>query len=186
MLALCVMMSVVVPSCALTVSNASITRIPVLESSAPCRLITKQDVGPLGDCARYRDALLFATGQLGRKVAHAVLQSDERQRLLGAHGVLGDLGDESDIFARRQARYEIVELKHEAHVFPAVGREAAIVEPGQLQFIEEEMAAGRAIESSHDVQERRLSASRRAEHHDHFSGGYLKVQIMQRTHFNLA
>src|SRR4030081_1261509 len=34
----------------------------------PCRLVGEEDLGRVGESARDRDALLFSTGKLGRKV----------------------------------------------------------------------------------------------------------------------
>ena len=119
-------------------------------------------------------------------MVHARFEPDQCQGLLRAHRPLGNLRDERHVLLRRKARDQIVELKHKAHVAPAIGRETAVIEPGQLQISEEQVPAGGVIEPSHDVQQRRLAAAGRAEQDHHFSSPNLEIEALQREHLNLA
>ena len=75
--------------------------MPVLKSSAPVGSSQSKNLGLLGHGARDRDSLLLATGELSRKVIHSLGQADELEGLARVQGGLGDLGDESDVLARR-------------------------------------------------------------------------------------
>ena len=79
-------------------------------------LVAEQHVRPLGDGAGDGHALLLAAGELRREVVHAVAEADQRQRLLGRHRVVGDLGDQGDVLARGEAGDQVVELEDEADV----------------------------------------------------------------------
>ena len=59
-------------------------RVPVSMSSAPVGSSHSSTLGPLGDGARDRDALLLAAGELRRKVIEAVAEADQRERLARA------------------------------------------------------------------------------------------------------
>ena len=67
---------------------------------------------------------------------HAVFETDKRQRLVRAHRIFGNLGDQRDILIGGEARDQIVELKHKADMFAAIGRQPAIIERGQLKVLE--------------------------------------------------
>jgi len=159
---------------------------PGLAVQGAGRLITQQHLGPLGDGPGDGDPLLFAAGELGREMVHAVLQLDQRQRRLRGQRVGGDLGHQADVLARRQAGYQVVELEHEADVVAAVPGQAGVVQGGQLLRTEEHPAVGRQVETAQDVQKGRLAAARRAQHHHQFAGIELHVDATQRMHRDLA
>ena len=92
------------------------------------RLVAQQHVGPLGDRARDRHALLLAARELRGKV----IERGGRGRPCasassGVIGSLDDLGDERHVLARRQAGNQVVELEDEADVRAAVGGERRLV-----------------------------------------------------------
>ncbi len=60
---------------------------------------------------------------------------DQGQRLLGPHRMLGDLGHQCDVLIRREARYEVVELKHEPDVAAPKEVRPAIVQGRQLRSL---------------------------------------------------
>jgi hypothetical protein len=64
---------------------------------------------------------------------------------------------------------------------PAIGRERAVIEPGQFYVLEEEGAAGRLVEAAHDVEERGLSAARGAEQDNDLAGPDVDVDAAQRA-----
>ena len=143
MLALCVMMSVVVPSCRFTPSSASITRMPGLGIERAGRLVAEQHLGPLGDGARDGDTLLLAAGELRRKMMHAAFQADERKRFVRAHRVIGNLRHQRDVLVGGEARDQIIELEHEPDMLRRYAVRPRSSEPGQLQVLEEQPAAAR-------------------------------------------
>ena len=49
------------------------------------RLVAEQHVGPLGDRARDRHALLLAARELRGKVVEPLAEADERERLVRRH-----------------------------------------------------------------------------------------------------
>jgi hypothetical protein len=124
-------------------------------------LVAQQNIRPLRDRARDGDPLLLATRQFGGKMIHAFFEPDQRQRLIGPHRMVGNLGDQGYVLVCREAGDEIVELEHEADMVAAIARQSAVVEGGEVGIAEEEAAGGRAIEAAHDVEQRRFPAAGR-------------------------
>src|SRR5215470_4305530 len=116
----------------------------------------------------------------------AVVQADERQGLVWTHWLVRDLSYQRDVLISGEARDQIVELEDEPDMLPAIGGERAVIEPGQFEVLEEDAAAGRLIEAADDVQERRFSAARWAEQHDHLAGPNIEIETVQRMNFDLA
>ena len=85
--ALCVMTTVVVPSSRLTWASASRTTMPVRDVERAGRLVAQQHVGPLGDGARDRHALLLAARELRREMVEPLIEADQAQRLLRRHRI---------------------------------------------------------------------------------------------------
>jgi hypothetical protein len=119
-------------------------------------------------------------------VLHPGLEPDQRKSLLRTHRPLGDLRHQGDVLSGREARDQIVELEHEAHVAPAIGRKTGVAEAGQLQVAEEQAAARGMIEPTHDVQERGLAAAGRAKKNDELAGPYLQVNALKGQNLHLA
>ncbi len=117
---------------------------------------------------------------------HPCPKSDERKRLFGRQRMVGDIRDKRDVFVGREAWHQIVELKHEPHMLSAVGREPLIIERCQFHVFEIDMAACRVVETTHDVEQRRLAAARRAEQHDHLSGPDFEVDAAQCVNLHLS
>ena len=117
---------------------------------------------------------------------HPGFEPDQLESLLGTHRPLGDLRHQCDVLPGREARDQIVELEHEAHVAPAIRRETAVVEVGQLQVAEEKPAAGGMIEPAHDVQERGLATAGRPQEYDELPRPDLQVNALKRPHLHLT
>ena len=83
--------------------------------------ITQQQLWILGNRPGNRYALLFTSGQLRRKVIHAVSQSHQFQYFVDIQRLAADFGRDEDIFARGKVGDEVVELKNETHFFAAIG-----------------------------------------------------------------
>jgi len=116
------------------------------------RFVAQQHLRPLGNGAGDCHSLLLAAGELGGKMIHALLQADDAERLLRAHGIARDFGDQRHVLARGQARHQIVELEHEADMVAAVERQFAVVEAGKLVVGEPDLAGGGAVEAADDVE----------------------------------
>jgi hypothetical protein len=150
------------------------------------RLVAQEQVRPLGDRARNRDALLLTARQLRREVVQALAEPYQPQRLLGRHRIGGELGDQRRVLERGEARDEVVELEYEADVLAPVARQAGVVEPRQL-VVEEPGLAGRSgVEAAEDVEQRGLAAARRPEQHDQPAGIELQVEAAQGVHLDVA
>ena len=88
-------------------------------------------------------------------------------RLFLAHGLLDD-GPEGDVLKHGEPREQRAVL--EDH--DAVGTGLRLLVGGAEHFaVEEDFAAADAVEARDGVQERRLAASRRADHHAELAGG---------------
>jgi hypothetical protein len=98
------------------------------------RLIAQKHFRLLGNGAGDGHTLLLAARELRREMVHSGLVPDQRERVLRTHRPLGYLRHQGHVFSGCKARDQVVELEHEAHVAPAVGREPAVVEAGQLQI----------------------------------------------------
>ena len=120
MTALCVMIAVAVPTSRFTSMQRLEHQAAGLGVERAGGLVAEENVRPLRDGARDRDALLLAAGELRRKVIEPVAQPDQPQRLLGAHRVRGDLGHQRDVLARRETRDEVVELEDEPDVLAPI------------------------------------------------------------------
>src|SRR5690606_35943155 len=126
------------------------------------RLVAEQDRRTLRDRARDRDALLLAARELRREMIEAVLEPDERERLLWRNRIVRDLGDERDVLPRGEARHEVVELENEADVPAPIERELPLRRVREVLAAEQEPARRRAVEPAEDIEERRFAAARRA------------------------
>ena len=89
---------------------------PGLRIERPGWLVAQQNGGPLGDGACDGNPLLLTARKLRWKVVEAVAQAHQRECLFGLERVIGDVGDQRDVLAGRQARNQVVELKDETNV----------------------------------------------------------------------
>jgi hypothetical protein len=129
------------------------------------RLVAEQELGPLGDGARDRHALLLPTRELRGKVVESIAEADHLQSLLGRHRVGRDLADERNVLTRREARDQVVQLEDETDEVAAVLRQLRVVRSAQIPILVPERPRGRAVEPTDDVEQRRLAAPRGAEQH---------------------
>jgi len=85
-------------------------------------------------------------------MVHALLEPDQRQRVVGPHRIVRDLGDQRHVLVGRQAGDEIVELEHKADVIAAVAGKAAIVEAREVGTVEQNATARRVVKAAQNVQ----------------------------------
>ena len=60
--------------------------------------------------------------------------------------MISDLGNRRDVFIRRQTWNEVIELKDEPDMLPAVEGQATVIELGEVEILEEDRAAGSGVE----------------------------------------
>jgi hypothetical protein len=82
----------------------------------------------------------------------------------------------SSCFRCGETGHQIVELKDEADVLPAVARELGIGSAREVMVEKAHRAGGRGVESTQDVEERRLAAARCAEQHEELAGAQVEVE----------
>ena len=115
------------------------------------------------------DALLLAAGKLAGRVAFAVRQAEQLQRLAGQGGALGpgQMGRgidqrQLDIFQRAGARQEIEALEHEAELFAADRGRGGLSQPRHIHAFEEILPAGGPVETAQDRHQGGLARAGRA------------------------
>src|SRR5207244_2941073 len=120
-------------------------------------------------------ALLLAAGQLPGPVIEAMTQADELEHLASdARRVLArqpaDERRHGDIVQRRELREQVVELEDEADVAVAEARQRLLSHLERVLAVVEDVAGGRRIERSDDVQEGALAHAAGPDQGRHFPG----------------
>ena len=113
------------------------------------------------------------------------IEVHQTERVHRSHRIVGDFGDERDIFPRGQAGDQIVELEHEADVAPAVGGQLCLVGPGQVGVPVEHLAARRHVEPAENVEQRRLAGARRTQQNDELAFRQFERYVAQRMHVDI-
>src|SRR5687767_12669679 len=93
-------------------------------------------------------------------------EPDDLECRFRRHRVLRDLGDERGVLAGGEARNQVVELKHEAHVLASIARELGVVRRREIAVAIANAPRRRHVEPAENVEERRLAAPRGAEEHE--------------------
>ncbi len=158
------------------------------------RLVRQEDRRLVDECARDRDALLLAAGQLVRIVVQSVAEADDLQDLLRAAVSFGRLHlaaavvkqRQLDVVERRRPRQEIEPLEHEADLLVPRHRELVPRQLGDVLPVEKILAAGRTIQTPDDVHERRLAGARRAGDAHEFAADDVERRPPQRADFDVA
>ncbi|MFM1942992.1 MAG: hypothetical protein RI897_1974 [Verrucomicrobiota bacterium] len=76
--------------------------------------IAEEDFGAFSDGAGDGDALLFTAGELGGEVVEPGAEVDHVEGVFRGERMVGDFGDQADIFAGGEAGDEVIELEHKA------------------------------------------------------------------------
>ena len=135
---------------------------------------------PLYHGTRNGHALLFAAGYFRREVRRALGQAYLSQGLIDRHGVGDELGHQGHVFPHGQARNQVVELEHEAHVFAAKARQGGVVGAIQALIQKMQLAAAGPIQPAHQVQQGALATARWAEHDHELPTHHIEVHLAQR------
>ena len=139
---------------------------------------------PRDDGARDGHALLLAARELARVVLVAVGEADEAERvgntLVAFRG--GERVQEErqfHVLVRGQHRHQVVELEDVAHVRAAPRGEAVAAEVTDVLAADLDGAAGGAVDSGKEVEERGLSAAGRAHQRDEAARLDVDVDVLQ-------
>ena len=108
-------------------------------------------------------ALLLAAGELGGEVVHAAAQTDLLHDGLRVERIFADLTRQLYVFKRGQVGHQVIKLKDEADVRPAVIRQLRAAQTGDLFAPDGDGAAGRLIHAAQEVEQRGLACAGRAE-----------------------
>ena len=84
-----------------------------------------------------------------------------------------------DIFLRRQRRDQVEGLEHHAYLVIAHLRQFAFGHGSDIDAINQDLSAGRIIESGNDAQQGAFARTGRANDGDKFSAGDLKTDAPQ-------
>ena len=158
------------------------------------RLVGQQEAGIVDQRARDRDALLLAAGELAGRVALAVAESEQvqrRARPLGPRRGAGRPGGgveqrQRDVLERARAREQVEALEDEADALAAEARAIRLVEPGDVDALEEVAAAGRPVEAAEDRHQRRLARARGAHDGDELARFDGEADAAQRVHLDVV
>ena len=150
------------------------------------RFVAEQDFRAFGDGAGDGDALLLTAGELRGKMVQTRREPHHVQRLFGRHRVAGDLRDERDVLARREAGDEIVELENEPDAVSAVARELSLVRVGEIDVAIPELAGSRHVEAAKLIEQGGFSTAGWSEQHDEFAGVEIQVHSGQCADFSGA
>ena len=187
MAALCVMTAVVVPSSRFTRSSTSRTRRPVWKSSAPVGSSQSRTSGRLATARAMATRCCSPPESCAGKWSTRSPRPDQRERLLGSHRVVGDVGDQRDVLARGEARDEVVELEDEARRARG-GSAVSSSSSGAREVVVAEATRPLVgdVETAEDVEQRGLAAAGGAEQHHELAGEEIEDDAAQRDHLDVA
>ena len=103
-------------------------------------------------------------------MVETIRQTDQAERLFRCHRLLDDLGDQRDVLAGRQAGNQVVELKDETDVRPAVLRERRLVGRRQVLLAVHDLPGRRHVEASENVEQGRFAAAGRTQQDHELTG----------------
>ena len=149
------------------------------------RLVEQQDVGPDGERAGERHALLLAARELARQARAEAREPDQRQRLLDA---FFDVGLRQ--FAHLQAKGDVLRHGEVGEQRVALEDHAGVALPrrqqGDVAAAELHLARGRLDEARDHAQGRGLAAARGAEQHQEFAIGDRQRDVLDRMEVAVA
>ena len=146
-----------------------LSRLPVGSSASSERRLVDQGAGD-------GDALLLAAGKLVGVMVGARAEADEFERAQGALLLLARLDAMAvvkhrhlDVFQRRRAREQVETLEDEADFFVADIRQRIPVERGNVNAIEQIIAAARTVQRADHVHQRAFAGATRAHERHEFA-----------------
>src|SRR5262245_34270255 len=141
----------------------------VLGVEASGRLVGEQDLGPVGERARDRNALLFTARELRRIVVGAVAESNALEKLPpSVHLPIPPLKLHRDehILERCERWQQLERLKDESHFFSPEAGARVFGERPEVLAVEAHDAFGGAVEPSEQTEQRGLARAGRSRDRD--------------------
>jgi hypothetical protein len=149
------------------------------------RLVEEHDLRVHGESACDRDALLLAARQLRGVLVCLLGDADAREQLhasrfrIGARGPPHSHGRQDDVLERGEVREQVERLEHHADLAADGGDVADVV--GELDAVDDDLAALVLLEAVDRADEGRLARARRAEDDDHLAGLHREVDAAQHV-----
>ena len=168
-----------------------LVRRPRVEVSG--RLVGEKDGRRIDQRARNGDALLLSAGKLSRCVVLALRQSDDTQRFACALGTLR-AGRRRRRIDQRQfdildgagPSKQIVALKDKAEFSAADAGQCGLRQSGDVDALEQILAARRLVETAQDRHERRLARTRRSHDRNEFAARDRQIHAAKRQNVDIA
>ena len=136
---------------------------PGLGVQRPGRLVGEHHLRPGDERPGDRDPLLLASGELGRTVAQAFLQTDPRgdfAHLRAPRAATVQPQRQTDVLGDRQRRHQVEGLEDEPDPLSPQDRQPPLTEPRQVNVTERDGAGGRPVKPSGNMKERALARPR--------------------------
>src|SRR5687767_1875152 len=133
------------------------------------RLVREKDAWRVRECARDRDSLLLAAGELCREVVSALCETDSVQELVGSIRCALDsleLEGNLDVLAGCESRDELKALEDEPHLLAAQLGALVLAHGREIVAVEDHLSPCRCIETREKTEESGLSAARRSDNGD--------------------
>jgi hypothetical protein len=133
--------------------------------------VGKNKLGMIDERAGDGDALLFAAGELRRKMQEAFAQADAAKGLGSLMFIRGAVKilREHDVFNRGEIRDEVKLLKDKADSLSTKTRKARFVETAHVDTVDDGAAVRERIEAAKDIDESGLTGTGRAHDGDPFA-----------------
>lgn len=131
------------------------------------RLVGQKQLRFVGQSARERHPLLFASRKLRGEMVHSVCEphlGEELGRAGERTRSAGEFHRQGDVLARGHRGHEMEGLEQEADVATPEARESVLVEPAQVLPAHDDTAAARPFDSADDREEARFARTRRPHH----------------------
>ena len=159
-------------------SALTLSRLPVGSSA-------RMSAGSFARARPTADALLLAAAQFFGTLVRLVRETDELEDATGAVAAFGFGAARHDhrqleVLDGRDARNEIVELKHEADFAKAIHLEGAFVHAADVGAIDLHASARRPIDAAEQIEQCRLAAAARPHDGDGLAVLHLPVDALQR------
>ena len=154
-------------------------------------LVRQQQGRAVGEGAGDGDALLFAAGQFVGLVEHALGEADGFEQAGGAEAAVaaGDLGQDHgrlDVFHGIERGQEVEALEDEADAVAAVAHQLRLGSRAQFQTVHVDFAAGGAVQSADEVEQRGFAGAGRSDERHEFAARQRKVNLRKRRDDRLA
>src|SRR6185437_10096535 len=175
-------------ACFVQGAHQSEQSVPAVCVEVPGRLVGQDQVRILHQRTCYRDALLFASGQLSWLVMKAMPQSDFRQKGCGIgldRSWFATLYERrhTGIFQRRELGEQVMELKHEPYPPIPEFRLLCIRHPKEVMPVERDRPVGRFIKGSDNMEKGALAGSRSSHNRHQLAALNLKVNPVEDGQF---